>query len=128
MKKHFSLLNAKKLAVNLLWELAGSLFIAAGIYNFAVQAEFPMTGFSGVALILYRLVHIPIGLSTVLLNIPVAILSYRLLGRKFFISSVRCMILSSILIDYAPRCFQPTRGAGFWPRSVPVYSAGSDML
>lgn len=111
MKKHFSLLNAKKLAVNLLWELAGSLFIAAGIYNFAVQAEFPMTGFSGVALILYRLVHIPIGLSTVLLNIPVAILSYRLLGRKFFISSVRCMILSSILIDYAAPLFPTYQGS-----------------
>ena len=56
MKRYVSLLNAKKLAVNLLWELTGSLFIAAGIYNFAVQAAFPMTGFSGIALILYRLI------------------------------------------------------------------------
>lgn len=111
MKRYVSLLNAKKLAVNLLWELAGSLFIAAGIYNFAVQAAFPMTGFSGIALILYRLIDIPIGLSTVLLNIPVAILSCRLLGRKFFISSVRCMILSSILIDYVAPLFPTYQGS-----------------
>lgn len=29
------------------WEVVGSAFIAGGIYNFAVQAGFPMTGFSG---------------------------------------------------------------------------------
>ena len=70
-----------------------------------------MTGFSGIALILYRLIDIPIGLSTVLLNIPVAILSCRLLGRKFFISSVRCMILSSILIDYVAPLFPTYQGS-----------------
>ncbi|HAG56747.1 MAG TPA: hypothetical protein DCL14_01795, partial [Ruminococcaceae bacterium] len=73
----------------------GCILIAVGIYNFAVQAEFPMTGFSGISIILYRLLNIPIGLSTILLNIPVAILCYRLLGRKFFVSSLRCMIISS---------------------------------
>ena len=29
--------------IQIFWEIAGSLFIAVGIYNFAVQAEFPMT-------------------------------------------------------------------------------------
>ena len=33
------------------WEVVGSAFIAAGIYNFAVQAEFPLTGFSGISMI-----------------------------------------------------------------------------
>ena len=72
--------KAAALAQQLLWEFVGSIFVAAGIYNFAVQAQFPMTGFSGISIILYRLFHIPIGLSTILLNIPVAALCYRLLG------------------------------------------------
>ena len=76
MKKQTQL---RALANQLLWELVGSIFVAIGIYNFAVQAKFPMTGFSGISIILYRLVHIPIGFSTILLNIPVAILCYRLL-------------------------------------------------
>ena len=59
-----------------------------------------MTGFSGLALILYRLFGLPIGVMTIVLNIPVAILCYRLLGRRFFLCSVRCMILSSLFIDY----------------------------
>ena len=36
-------------------EIAGSLLFSAGIYNFAVQSNFPLTGFSGIALIIHRL-------------------------------------------------------------------------
>ena len=111
MKPIFLLSNMKKLAIQLFWECLGSIFVAIGIYNFAVQAKFPMTGFSGIALIMYRLLNIPIGLSTILLNIPVAILCYHLLGRKFFISSVRCMVISSILIDYVAPLFPVYQGS-----------------
>lgn len=83
-----------------LLEILGSFIVAIGIYNFAVQATFPMTGFSGISIILYRLFNIPIGLSTVFLNIPLAILCFKLLGKNFFISSIRCMLLSSFFIDY----------------------------
>ena len=87
-------------AKQILWECIGSVLVAIGVYNFAVQAKFPMTGFSGISIILYRCFGVPIGLSTILLNIPVAILCYKLLGRRFFISSMRCMIISSLVIDY----------------------------
>ena len=97
--------NMKKFAIQLFYEIFGSICIAAAIYNFAVQAEFPMTGFSGISIILYRLLNIPIGLSTVLLNIPVAALCYKLLGKKFFISSIRCMLISSFFIDYIAPLF-----------------------
>lgn len=55
MRGRFSLSSMKNLAVQLFWEFVGSIFVAMGIYNFAVQAKFPMTGFSGIALIMYRL-------------------------------------------------------------------------
>ena len=96
---------SKKFAVQLFFEIIGSICIAAAIYNFAVQAEFPMTGFSGISIILFQLLNIPIGLSTILLNIPVALLCYKLLGKKFFISSIRCMLISSFFIDYIAPLF-----------------------
>lgn len=108
MKLNFDI---KKAVKQIGWEIIGSIFIAAGIYNFAVQAEFPMTGFSGIAIILYRLCGVPIGLSTVLLNIPLALLCYKLLGRKFFVSSLRCMLISSVLIDYAAPMFPVYTGS-----------------
>ncbi len=80
-------------------ELAGSILTGLAVYNFALPAGFPMTGFSGLALILYRLFKLPIGVMNIVLNIPVAILCWKLLGRQFFARSVRCMILSSLFID-----------------------------
>ena len=93
MKAQCSLRKVKTFAVQFIWEFIGSVFIAAGIYNFAVQAKFPMTGFSGISIILYRLLNVPIGLSTILLNIPLAIICYRLLGKKFFVSSLRLSLI-----------------------------------
>ena len=39
------------------------------VHNFALYADFPMTGFSGIALIFYRLFGLPVGMMTILLNI-----------------------------------------------------------
>lgn len=100
-----------ELIIQLLWELGGSVLIAIGIYNFAVQAAFPMTGFSGISIILYQLFNIPIGLSTILMNIPLAAICYKLLGRKFFISSLRCMFISSVIIDYVAPLFPVYTGS-----------------
>ena len=97
--------------IQLIMEIVGSIFIATAIYNFAVFAQFPMTGFSGISIILYRLFHVPIGLSTILLNVPVAALCYKLLGKNFFLSSLRCMVLSSIMIDYFAPLFPVYEGS-----------------
>ncbi len=92
-------------------EIVGSILIAIGVYNFAVAAKFPMTGFSGVSIILYRLFGLPIGLSTVLLNVPLALWSRKLLGQGFLISSLRCMLLSSLVIDLAAPLFPVYEGS-----------------
>lgn len=102
---NFKQLITARFLKQLIVEIVGSILIASAIYNFAVQAAFPMTGFSGISIILYKLIGVPIGLSTIILNIPVAFLCYKLLGRHFFISSLRCMLISSIFIDYVAPLF-----------------------
>ena len=92
----FSPRNLKDIA----FELVGSFLAAVALYNFALKAEFLMTGFSGISLILHRLFGLPIGALTLVLNIPVAIWCYKLLGRDFFLRSVRCTIISSLMVDY----------------------------
>lgn len=87
-------------ATDLLFEVTGSALVALAVHNFALSAGFPMTGFSGIAIILNRFFRIPIGISTILLNIPVAFLCYRLIGRAFLFRSFRCMFISSFFIDY----------------------------
>ncbi|MGN1085346.1 MAG: YitT family protein [Lachnospiraceae bacterium] len=92
--------NLPELGKDILFETLGSILIAISVHNFALSAGFPMTGFSGIAIILNRFFHIPIGISTILLNLPVAVLCYRLIGSTFLIKSFQCMVISSLFIDY----------------------------
>lgn len=103
--------NVKQFMKETLMETLASVLISIGIYNFAVASEFPMTGFSGISMILYRLFDLPIGLTIMVLNVPVAILCYRLLGRKFFFRSIRCIIISSLMIDYLAPLFPIYEGS-----------------
>lgn len=93
-------LNWKKLGYDILIDIFGGILIGIGIYNFAANAEFPLAGISGIALIFYRLFGLPIGLGTMLMNIPIAVGCYRTLGRIFFVRSVRSVIITSLIIDY----------------------------
>ena len=90
----------KKLVTQVFFEVLGCTLLAVGIKNFAVAARIPLVGFSGVAYLVNYLLGIPIGWATILLNIPVAVLCFRVVGKGFFIRSVRCMLISSIIVDY----------------------------
>lgn len=91
---------AVKKAGRFLREVFGSLLYAVGMYNFAIAANLPLSGFPGVAFIVNRLTSIPVGWAIMLLNVPVAALCFKVLGLGFFWRSVRCTILSSLMLDY----------------------------
>jgi uncharacterized membrane-anchored protein YitT (DUF2179 family) len=97
----------KKQLKQIATEIVGSAFVAAAIYNFALNADFPMTGFSGISIILYHLFKLPIGFSSVILNIPVIFICYKLLGKRFLFSSVRCMLISSIFMKKPKKLWRP---------------------
>lgn len=76
------------------------LLIAFGVYNLAGSANFPMVGFNGIALILFKLFGLPIGTVALLLNIPVAIIAYPILGKKFFLKSFKTIAITSFMMDF----------------------------
>ena len=110
MQNLFPKLTAKDLLKDLLFDIVGSLLIAIGIYNFALYANLPLAGISGICLILYKLTGLPIGLGTVLLNIPIAAICWRLLGHHFFFRSIKSMLISSFFIDVVAPLFPVYQG------------------
>lgn len=80
-------------------DVLGGLLISIGVYNFAVASGFPVAGVSGIAVLFYHFFHIPIGIMTILLNIPIVLVCYRLLGKRFFWKSVKTMLISNFMID-----------------------------
>lgn len=105
LMKFFNLLTIKLFLKDIVIDFIGGLLIAIGIYNFASEALFPMTGVTGIALIFYHLFQLPIGALTLLFNIPIALICYRILGRNFFIRSVKSIIISSFVMDWVAPLF-----------------------
>lgn len=107
-------INWKRLVYDLLIDIVAGILIGIGVYNFAANSGFPLAGVSGIALIFYRLIGVPIGMGSILLNIPIVLGCYKTLGKEFFIRSVRSLLITSFLTDYIAPLF-------------PVYS-GDRML
>lgn len=89
----------KEIAIDVGADVLGGLLISIGVYNFAVASGFPVAGVSGIAVLFYHFFHIPIGIMTILLNIPIVLVCYRLLGKRFFWKSVKTMLISNFMID-----------------------------
>ena len=89
----------KELLTDVGFDIVGSTIYSAGIYTFAVKADFTPGGISGYGSILSFFTKIPIGVCILLLNIPILIYCYRTLGKRFLLNSVRTMIINSLILD-----------------------------
>ena len=91
--------NAKRISIDVLVDILGGILLTIATYSFAVPADFPMTGVSGVALIFYQAFGLPVGALTVILNIPIIICCYKTLGKQFYIKSLRSTLITSAVMD-----------------------------
>ena len=66
----------KTFAVDTVYDVVGSILFAIGVYTFAKSADFAPGGVSGLALICNYLWDLPIGTMTLIINIPIIIISW----------------------------------------------------
>ena len=97
--------NWKELFIDIIIDIVAGMIIAVGIYNFALNADFPVAGFSGIAIILYHLFGLPVGAGTIILNVPVAIFCYKFLGKEFFLKSISNDEMIIDFIDFKKNSF-----------------------
>lgn len=83
---------------------------------FLVPNHIAPGGLTGLATVLNYLFHWPVGITSLLMNVPLFIIGYRAMGRVFVIRSLAATVLFSILIDLIPlppMTQQPLLGALF---------------
>jgi len=93
-------MNVKRIAIILLYDLIASFLLGVSIVVYAVEANFAPGGVSGLAVIFNYLFEWPIGLVTVLINIPIVLATFKRLGPAFFICSVKSVLINALFIDY----------------------------
>lgn len=100
-------LNIKGFCTDLAYDLVGSVLYAAGIVCFVNPANMAPGGMSGVAILLNYLWGLPIGTMTIVLNIPLLILSYFFLGKSLTWKTVKSLVISSLMVDLVMAKYAP---------------------
>lgn len=96
MKSIFSSIKLKNIGFILL----GSAIYAFGIVNFNIENDLSEGGITGVTLILLALFNIDPGLSNILINIPLLLVGWRLLGRNMLIYTIIGTAAFSFFISF----------------------------
>ena len=112
-------INWKDLFIDFLFIVAGSICYAVAIGMFSAPNDIAPGGITGIATLLnYISIHwnfpfeIPIGVATIVMNVPLMIAAWRVLGRGLAIRTVWGIALSSIFVDMIDKIpgFQPYTG------------------
>ena len=80
----------------------GSLIGAVAYPMFLVPNHIAPGGLTGLATVLNYLLQVPVGMTSLVLNIPLFIIGYRSMGRVFALRSLIATIIFSVLIDLIP--------------------------
>ncbi|MEF9879114.1 MAG: YitT family protein [Clostridia bacterium] len=82
--------------------IIGSVLGALAYPMFLVPNHIAPGGLTGLATVLNFLFKVPVGMTSLLLNIPLFILGYRSMGRVFAVRSLFATVIFSVLIDILP--------------------------
>ena len=79
--------------------IAGAAVYAMGFQFFHYPNDIVAGGVVGIAMILNRLIHTPVGLMTIIINVPLFIIAWRHFGIGFMLASFAGMGISSVFVD-----------------------------
>lgn len=97
MSKTKKLINEKTMI--LLRVVVGAAIYAAGFRLFMYPNNIVPGGVSGIAMIVNKLVGMPVGIMTIIINVPLFFAAWKLVGRNFMVGSLIGMLISSLVID-----------------------------
>ncbi len=83
-----------------IWIVLGSAVMALAFNLFLEPTHVVPGGVTGVAMMLKSWIGTPIGMVTIVANIPLFVLGIRLLGKSYGLKSIAGLLLSSAMIDF----------------------------
>lgn len=92
----------KRFVVDYAQMIVGAVLTALSFDWFFLPNQIAPGGITGVATLLNHLIGVPVGLTSIVLNIPLFLLGYKAVGGSFAFRSLLAMILLSVLIDLIP--------------------------
>lgn len=89
------------LLVDIAYDIVGSAVYAIGMHCFIAASNIAPGGASGIAIMINYLTGLPIGILTLLINVPLLLLALKFLGRAFTLKTLRTVVINTVILDFA---------------------------
>ena len=90
---------------NFVFITIGLALFAFGLTAFMIPHELTGGGVSGIGAILYFALKIPVGISTLVLNLILVAIAWKVLGRKFCVNTIICSVILSTFMTIGQAVF-----------------------
>lgn len=97
-----NIIKVREFTIDLLKMAIGTLSMAIGVEQFLLPSQLSTGGFSGIGTVIYYMTGISAGTTMLILNIPLFLIAYFKVGRKFFINA----LIGTLLLSYFLNLFQ----------------------
>ncbi len=92
--------SGKQHMKNIFCLVLGSVIFGIGTHCFVMPANIAPGGAMGLALIINYLCRLPVGILTILLNIPLLVLAWFVLSKRFVITTGMACVVCSFVLDF----------------------------
>lgn len=86
--------------MKIVYIIIGCVLCALSYAVFLIPHQIVPGGVTGIAMILHFLYRSPVGVITIILNIPIFFVAFKILGIRFGVKSVTAIFMANILIDF----------------------------
>ena len=90
----------KNICLDMAADLVGSMLYAVGVWCFVEPAHIAPGGASGIALLINHISGWPVGILTLIINIPLLLFSFFLLDKKMTLRTIWTLVISTVCLDY----------------------------
>lgn len=97
--KNMDMKEIRKLILDYALIILGNLAYAIAVVEFIRPVDVIVGGVGGIAQMLNYLFNLPMGTMIIVMNIPLFVLSFKVMGRRFIIRTVVATVASSLMID-----------------------------
>ncbi|WP_312642123.1 YitT family protein [Hydrogenoanaerobacterium sp.] len=103
-------INPKELAGDLICDAACGILNGISVAMFTAPNHIAPGGVTGIATIINYLSGLPIGTVAMLINIPLLLVAYKILGKRFTLLTLKSTFIMSFFIDLCAVVLPPYRG------------------
>ncbi|MEG2038619.1 MAG: YitT family protein [Oscillospiraceae bacterium] len=102
--------QVKTFSIDLVYDIVGGFLYAVAVNMFSSPNRIAPGGVTGIATLINYIFGAPIGTVTMLINIPLLLISYKVLGKLSTLRTLKSLLIMTIMVDVVTISIPPYKG------------------